>query len=208
MKKTIIGLMFVLTSMSALAQTKMPTREQLESAAPDKFGQVRFTLPTGDVKWKPISVFWQPVANSSEGKTLITTLKRATAEELSLVGESFDNEACKTGAFWSILTKDAILYYREIGGRMEILYLDGCKCEGKDTQNRIRLIVGPNTPSSFKLQQPTESSTSTPQQLSSLPPQVIEKLVEVEGKPEYSSEYTILYQQRNRPGRSLPVMNQ
>jgi hypothetical protein len=53
-----------------------------------------------------------------------------------------------------------------------------------------------------------EGPVTVPVRLPSWATNRIKLVLEIEGKPEFSSEYTLLYQPRLRPERAVPVMNQ
>jgi beta-mannosidase len=79
----------------------------------------------------------------------------------------------------------------------------------------VKLVAGDKSMEIMKWEYPKltantnmEGPVTAPVRLPSWNTSRIKLVVEIEGKPEYSSEYTILYQQRNRPGRSLPALNQ
>ena len=79
----------------------------------------------------------------------------------------------------------------------------------------VKLVAGDKSMEIMKWDYPKlqvntnmEGPVTAPVKLPAWNTKRIKLVVEVEGKPEYSSEYTFLYQQRYRPGRSLPVLNQ
>jgi len=79
----------------------------------------------------------------------------------------------------------------------------------------VKLVAGDNSLELLKWEYPSlpantnmEGPITVPVRLPSWNTNRIKLVLEVEGKPEYSSEYTILYQPRNRPERAAPAINQ
>lgn len=79
----------------------------------------------------------------------------------------------------------------------------------------VKLVAGDKSMEIMKWEYPSlpantnmEGPVTVPVRLPSWATSRIKLVLEVERKPEYSSEYTLLYQSRNRPERAAPVMNQ
>jgi len=79
----------------------------------------------------------------------------------------------------------------------------------------VKLVAGDKSLELLKWEYPSlpantnmEGPITVPVRLPSWNTNRIKLVLEVEGKPEFSSEYTILYQSRNRPERAAPVLNQ